>query len=73
VTGFIARHGLDPDITAYYRGTFKEGPWYVLMYGIYPDREAALAGRNQLPKTLQNNKPWPRDLKSVHQAIRDAR
>ena len=46
--------------------------WYVLMYGVYPSRQAALEARDTLPAKGRKNKPWPRSLKSVHASIREA-
>lgn len=69
---YIRANGLDPARSAYYRGVFQGGDWYVLVYGAYPDRAAALAARAQLPARVQREKPWPRSLADVHQAIRGA-
>lgn len=72
ITDYIRQHRLDTQQTSYYRGLYKGGEWYVLLYGSYPSREAALAARASLPGPVRNNKPWPRTLKSVHAAIREA-
>jgi DamX protein len=72
VTEFIDQHKLDPEQSAFYRGIYKDAEWYVLMYGIFPSREAALQARNELPQKVRDNKPWPRSLESVHAAIRKA-
>ena len=69
---YIRDNGLDPVRCAYYRGTFKGGDWFVLMYGNFPDRDAALAARGALPAQVQKEKPWPRSLASVHNAIQEA-
>ena len=69
ITDYIRDHKLDLRQTAYYRGEHKGSAWFVLMYGIYPDREAAVLGRDRLPATVRKAKPWPRTLKSVHEAI----
>ncbi len=73
IIGYIEQNGLDPARCAYYRGLFQGSDWYVLVYGSYPDRAAALADRARLPTRIQREKPWPRTLADVHQAIRDAR
>jgi len=71
ITHFIQRYALEPDKTAYYRGRYKNAEWYVLLYGIYPDKAAALAARSALPDKVQKGKPWPRSLKSVQDSIRE--
>jgi len=70
---YIEQNKLDPQRCAYYRGTFKGGDWYVLVYGVFADRESALAARSALPARVQKEKPWPRSLASVHTAISEAR
>lgn len=69
---FIARHKLDVDEAAYYRGLHQGTAWYVLIYGSYPDKASALAARDKLPAPIRSGKPWPRSLESVQTAIRDA-
>ncbi|MCO6413101.1 MAG: AAA family ATPase [Thiogranum sp.] len=72
INRFIAEHKLDVSKTAYYRGRYKEADWYVLMYGVYPSREVALQQAQTLPAAIRKERPWPRDMKSVHLAIREA-
>jgi DamX protein len=71
VVRFIEEHNLDPSKTAYYQGSFKDSEWFVLLYGLYPSREAAIEASQALPAALRKNKPWPRSLESVHSAIRE--
>jgi len=72
ITDYIRQHRLDPQQTAFYKGVYKGGEWYVLLYGSYPSRQAALAARTDLPAPVRKAKPWPRSMKSVHTAIREA-
>jgi DamX protein len=69
---YIHKYQLDPQQAAYYQGVYRDTPWYVLMYGLYPDRQAARQARDALPSEVRNDQPWPRDLASVHAAIRAA-
>jgi DamX protein len=73
IAGYIRQNQLDEQQAAYYRGLYQGGAWYVLMYGVYPNKEAAVAGRDALPVQVRKAKPWPRQLKSVHESIREAR
>ena len=68
---YISKNRLDPQQCAFYHGKFQGGDWYVLLYGVYPDRASALAARGTLPARVQKEKPWPRSLASVQTAIRE--
>ncbi|HED18995.1 MAG TPA: hypothetical protein ENI74_05775 [Gammaproteobacteria bacterium] len=71
ITDYIQQYSLDIAKSAVYKGLYRGAEWYVLMYGIYPSRQAALDARTLLPAAVRNDKPWPRTLKSVHSAIRE--
>ncbi len=71
VLNLIKTHRLGKQ-ASYFRTRYKDDDWYVLLYGIYPSRDAALAAVRKLPQPLQAQKPWARTLKSVHQDIRKA-
>ncbi|HHJ17028.1 MAG TPA: NACHT domain-containing protein [Gammaproteobacteria bacterium] len=72
IADYIRQHRLDPQQAAFYRGLYKGSEWYVLLYGSYPSRQAALDARAGLPARVRKAKPWPRSMKSVHAAIREA-
>lgn len=72
ITSYISQHHLDMEKSALYRGEYRGGEWYVLLYGIYPNRKAALDARAGLPAKVRKDKPWPRTLESVQTAIRNA-
>jgi len=71
IADYIRRNALEPEKTAWYRGRYRGSDWYVLLYGNYPDKVAALAARSTLPAKVQKAKPWPRSLKSVQDSIRE--
>jgi len=71
IATYIRRNTLDPAKTAYYRGRYRDADWYVLLYGIYPDKASALAARSTLPDRVQKDKPWSRSLKSVQNSIHE--
>ncbi|MEN8802981.1 MAG: SPOR domain-containing protein, partial [Thiogranum sp.] len=73
IANYIRRHKLDEHQAAYYRGHHQGAAWYVLMYGVYPTKTAALQGRDTLPAKIRKAKPWLRSLKSVHTSIREAK
>jgi DamX protein len=71
IIDYIRHNRLRPEETAYYRGSYKGGEWYVLVYGIFPSRQSAMDARASLPVRVRQEKPWPRSLASVHTAIRE--
>jgi DamX protein len=48
-------------------------PLYVVTYGSFSSRKAALDAAKGLPQALQSGKPWARSLASVQQEIAQAR
>ncbi|MDJ0741536.1 MAG: SPOR domain-containing protein, partial [Gammaproteobacteria bacterium] len=45
-------------------------PWYSLVAGDYPSRDAAVAARGRLPKALARSDIWPRTFASVQEIIK---
>lgn len=45
-------------------------PWYVLIYGDYPTKSAALAARRKLPASVRAARPWPKSYASVQAQLR---
>jgi septal ring-binding cell division protein DamX len=66
--GYVRKHRLSG--TAYYRIERKGRPWYVLVYGLYSDREQARRAIVALPAAVRANNPWPRRIDAVQQSIR---
>lgn len=55
---------------AYIFHTYYMGKdWYVLVYGTYTTETQALQAMKNMPKALQESKPWVRQLADVHAAI----
>ena len=51
---------------AIFERDLKGRPWYSLVAGDYPDRAAAIAARERLPKGLARSGIWPRTFGSIH-------
>ncbi len=68
---FIERHGLQDKAVYYASGGKDKQPWFSLLYGVYPDRKAAEAGRRGLPAELRKKDVWYRRLDAVQNEIRD--
>jgi len=66
---FLLQYELD-DI-AMFKTTHSGKSWYVLVYGVYPTRQQALAALETLPPSLrQDTKPWARSIASVQKHIK---
>lgn len=69
VVEFI-RNRPDKDKLYYFATLYKDKPWYVVVYGNYPDRDTALAAIAHLPVDLKKRKPWARSVQGVQDDIR---
>ena len=49
---------------------YKEKPWYVVVYGQYPNRSAAMEAIGDLPPELRSRRPWARSILGVQNDIR---
>jgi DamX protein len=57
----------------YFKKTLQGKPLYVVTYGNFSDRAAALAAIKVLPAKVQAGKPWPRTVASIQQELGAAR
>ena len=74
-SGIVSYAKLNGLAAPLYAKTISHGSeWYVLLLGIYPDRDKAAAAKEewQRTRTLKVN-PWIRQLAALQEAIRDAR
>ena len=65
VRKFAREHGI-AEPHAIFERDLKGRPWYSLVAGDYPDRAAAIAARERLPKGLARSGIWPRTFGSIH-------
>ncbi len=65
---FIAKNALTNN-TAYYQKFSSDKDWYVLVHGIYPSRDEALEGIQQLSDSLKKNSPYPIQIKFLQEII----
>jgi len=61
---------LEQNEIAYYQTTFKEKPWFQLLYGVYATKKDAQSAADNLPLKIRKSSPWIRRLSSVQKAIR---
>ncbi len=57
-----AQSGIQNQLAGYVKYTPSGKARYLLLYGIYPDRETAEAAINELPVELKSIPPWPLKL-----------
>jgi len=57
----------------YFKKTLQGKPLYVITYGNFASRDAALAAIKALPAKVQAGKPWPRTVASVQQELASTR
>lgn len=57
----------------YFKKNLQGKPLYVVTYGNFASRDAAVAAIKNLPAKVQAGKPWPRTVGSVQQELATAR
>jgi septal ring-binding cell division protein DamX len=67
VEKFVRDHAIEEPYAIFARD-LKGKPWYSLVAGDYPDRDAAIAARGQLPTGLERSGVWPRTFGSIQKA-----
>lgn len=70
VDEFIGKHALSGDYARF--SSLRDGkPWHVLVYGVYPSKNAALKASNQWPAPMNTLPTWLRRFDSVQKQIKD--
>lgn len=67
---FIAQHQI-PSPHAIFQRELNGKPWYSLVGGVYPDRDAAVAERAKLKPPLNRAGVWPRTFVSIQEQLKD--
>lgn len=49
--------------------TNNDKPWHVVVYGLYDNRQQAVAAIEALPELAQATSPWPRPVKSIKELV----
>ncbi|MEB2621620.1 SPOR domain-containing protein [Pseudomonas sp. YuFO8] len=57
----------------YFKKVLNGKPLYVITYGSFANRDAAVSAIKALPAKVQAGKPWPRSVASVQQELATAR
>jgi septal ring-binding cell division protein DamX len=61
---------LEQNEVAFYQTTFKDKPWFQLLYGIYATKKDARSAADNLPPKIRKSSPWIRRLSGVQKTIR---
>jgi DamX protein len=61
---------LEQNVVAFYQTTFKDKPWFQLLYGVYVTKKDARSAADNLPSKIRKSSPWVRRLSGVQKAIR---
>lgn len=60
----------EPGLLNYYRRDTGDTTSYVLLYGDYPDKQAAMLALKTLPAVFKKSAPWPRLMADVQQELK---
>jgi septal ring-binding cell division protein DamX len=61
---------LEQNEVAFYQTTFKDKPWFQLLYGVYATKKDAWSAADNLPPKIRKSSPWIRRLSAVQKTIR---
>ncbi|MDX1433597.1 MAG: SPOR domain-containing protein, partial [Gammaproteobacteria bacterium] len=67
--GKFARDHALGERAAWFATRHRGAPWYVLVYGPFPDRASARDALSSLPTPLRATSPWPRSLADIKASI----
>jgi len=68
---FVERNQLlEQNDIAFYQTTYKDKPWFQLLYGVYVTKKDAQAAADNLPLKIRKSSPWIRRLSAVQKTIR---
>ena len=66
---FVQQNKLSENV-AWYKTWLTSKPYYVLVYGSYPNRDTARNSVANLPPKVRSLRPWVKSMKSVQQALK---
>ena len=61
---YLKKHNLEAN-SAVVASMHDGEPWYIVIHGSYPTRDAASKAAQSLGKKLESLKPWPRPVASL--------
>lgn len=66
---YIARHQLQGKV-AYFTKSIDGKTWHSLVYGSFASTAEAKAAINELPASIQNERPWVQNMQNIQQQIK---
>ena len=69
IKSFVREHGSYRKL-GYFETDRQGEPWYVVVYGDFPNRETATDAVANLPNKLRSSKPWPRTASDIQSKMR---
>jgi len=54
----------------YFKSLYQGKPWFIVIYGNYTSRAAAVSAAEKLPLSVRKLQPWPREYSYVQSTIR---
>lgn len=66
---FVRGHGIKQPYAIFER-ELNGKPWYSLVAGSFPDRQAAVAARARLPQSIAKTGVWPRTFASIREQMK---
>jgi DamX protein len=67
---FIKQYSSIKPALYWYETRHNNKPWYVVVAGVYKDRQSAQQAVERWPAALRKQSPWIRDIKAVQEALR---
>ena len=68
---FVARNKLlEQNEISFYQTTYKDKPWFQLLYGVYATKKDAQSAADNLSPKIRKSSPWIRRLSAVQKTIR---
>lgn len=52
----------------YFKSDYRGKPWYVVLLGVFPDKEAARKAMDGLPQRIRKQGPWLRSIKGLQKS-----
>jgi len=66
---FARQHKLNQN-SAWFKTELSGKPWYVLVYGIYTNKDTARQALQNLPGDLKKSKPWIKNIGAIQKSIK---
>jgi len=66
---FAKQHRLNQN-SAWFKTELSGKPWYILVYGLYTNKDTARQALQKLPANLKQSKPWIKNIGAIQKSIK---